>query len=337
MRAFLLERHGPPEVLRLTDRPVSPPGPGQVLVRIAAVGINYAEILSRRGLYGWTPDLPYVPGMEATGTVEAVGDGVDRTPGEAVIVATKFGAYGEYVAVDEALALPALAGFTVEENAAFAVNYATAWVSLVEMARLRPSDRVLVSPAGGGVGTAAVQIAHHHGCHVLAAAGSDEKLDRVASLGADAGVNYRRPGWESRLREAAGEGIDVAVEMVGGEVFDAAKAVLAPFGHVVVAGYASLHYRRWNPLSWWRAWRGTPRMGLREMFTRSVGMSSTHLGLLSDRSRMGRVWGELVDFVEAHRIRPQVGHVLPFEDAPEAHRLIESRESYGKVVLRVEG
>ncbi|HUP20548.1 MAG TPA: zinc-binding dehydrogenase, partial [Gemmatimonadota bacterium] len=168
-------------------------------------------------------------------------------------------------------------------------------------------------------------------------AGSDEKLARVRELGAEGIVNYRADGWEERLREAAGPGgVDIALEMVGGEVFRAAKAALAPFGRVVVVGYASLDYRWWNPRSLWRAWRDRPAMSLREMLTRSIGISSSHVGyLLPHADRVRRIWDELTAFVAEHGIRPQVGHVLPFEEAAEAHRLIESRESYGKVVLRV--
>ena len=226
-----------------------------------AVGINYAEVLSRKGMYGWAPDLPYVLGMEATGRIDSVGDGVERRPGEAVVVGMQHGAYAERLVVDESKAWPAVEGFSVEENAAFGVNYTTAWVSLVELGRLRAGDRVLISPAGGGVGTAAVQIAHHFGCYVVGAAGADPKLDRIRELGADETVNYRRPGWQKALEDAAGaEGIDIAFDMVGAEVFAAAKSVLAPFGHVVVAGYAALDYSLWNPLSWWRAWQGKPRM-----------------------------------------------------------------------------
>jgi NADPH2:quinone reductase len=308
-----------------------------VRVRVQAIGINYAEILSRKGLYGWAPSLPYVPGMEAAGVIDAVGDGVDRAPGEPVVAGMQTGAYATSFVVDERAALPAIEGFTLEENAAFPVNYITAWVGLVESARLRPSDRVLISPAGGGVGTAAVQIATHHGCFVIAAAGSDGKLERVRGIGADALVNYRADRWEERLREAAGPGgVDVALEMVGGQVFRAAKSALAPFGRIVVVGYASLDYRRWNPLSLWRAWRDRPAVSLREMLTRSIGVSSSHVGyLLPHADRVRRIWEDLVSFVGEHGVRPQVGHVLPFEEAAEAHRLIESRQSYGKVVLRV--
>jgi len=341
MRAFLLRRHGAPARLSLTDLPDPEPGPGQVRVRVEAVGLNYAEVLSRRGLYGWAPRLPYVPGMEATGRIDGVGDGVDPSRlGARVVVGTQYGAYAEAVVVGDARALPAMDAWSVEENAAFPVNWMTAWVCLMEMARLRPSDRVLISPAAGGVGTAAVLIASRFGCDVLALAGSDEKLARVRALGdlpPHAALNYRAPGWtEALAREASHRGVDVALEMVGGDVFRAATDALAPLGRVVVAGYAALDYALWNPLSWLRAWRGMPRMSLDRMLKRSNGMLSTHLGyLLKDTAVMGRLWPELVAFTSGHGIRPVVGHVLPFADMPAAHEFMESRRSYGKIVLRV--
>ena len=338
MKAVVLRRHGGPGVLRVTEVPDPRAGPGQVLVRVEAVGINYAEVLSRKGLYGWAPKRPYVLGMEAAGRIEAVGAGVEASRvGEAVVVGAKHGAYAELMAVSSAQALPAPAGWSVEERAAFPVNWMTAWVGLVEMGRLRAGDRVLISPAGGGVGTAAVQLASRHGCDVLALAGSDGKLERVRALGAADTLNYREPGWRRRLAEVTrGRGVDVALEMVGGDVFRAVRDTLAPFGRVVVAGYADLDYTLWNPASWWRAWRGIPRMGLTRMFERSNGILSTHLGyLLDDPERVSGVWARLTAFVAEHGLRPQVGHVLGFGDVAEAHRLMESRESYGKIVLRV--
>jgi NADPH:quinone reductase-like Zn-dependent oxidoreductase len=338
MKAVVLRRHGGPGALRLEQVADPVAGPGQVLVHVEAVGVNYAEVLSRKGLYGWAPKRPYVLGMEAAGRVQAVGAGVDPSRvGERVMVGAQKGGYAELVAVGAAQALRGPEGWSWEELAAFPVNWATAWVGLTEMGRMRPTDRVLVTAAGGGVGTAAVQIASRSGCEVLALAGSDAKLARVRALGASATLNYRADGWRARLAELAGpQGVDVALEMVGGDVFRAVEDTLAPFGRVVVSGYAELDYTLWNPLSWWRAWRGMPRMGLMRMLERSNGMLSTHLGyLLADPPVMARVFGELSAFVARHGLRPQVGHVLPFGQVAEAHRLMESRESYGKIVLRM--
>ena len=176
MRAVVLRRHGPAEILSLESVPDPTTGSEQVLVAVEAIGLNFAEVLSRKGLYGWSPDLPYVLGMEAVGVIEEIGDRVEgREIGERVLVASQFGSYAEKIAVTASSALPALDSYTPEENAAFGVNYMTAWVSLLEMARIRHTDRVLVTAAAGGVGTAAVQIASSFGCEVVALASSDAR------------------------------------------------------------------------------------------------------------------------------------------------------------------
>lgn len=338
MKAVLLERTGGPEVLAWRDVPDPSPGPGQVRVRVEAMGLNYAEVLSRKGLYGWAPSRPYVLGMEAAGVIDAVGPEVDRAVGERVVVGCQSGAGAERVVVPEAQALPAPSGFSLEEEAAFPVNFMTAWVALVTLGRAGAGDRVSVSPAAGGVGSAAVKLALARGCEVVALAGSREKLDRLEALGVDRTACYREDGFSGALDRVAGDGgIDVAVEMVGGPVFRAVRDRMAPFGRIVVAGYASLDYRWWDPISLIQAWRGVPRIPLKEHFTRSLGFFATHLGyLLADPPRMLGVWEELTRFVGTHDIRPEVGHVLPASRIADAHRLMESRESYGKIVLRMD-
>jgi NADPH:quinone reductase-like Zn-dependent oxidoreductase len=338
MKAIVLDRHGGPEVLRVRDVPLPEPGPGEVRVRIEAIGVNFAEVLSRRGLYGWAPPRPYTLGMEATGAIDRLGSGVEgRAPGDRVIVGAQHGAYAEAIVVPERQALPAIPGFSTEENAAFGVNFLTAWVALVEMARLRPGDRVLVTAAAGGVGTAAVRIATRSGCATVGMAGSDAKLEAIRTQGARDAVNYRRFDFEERLRDVAGEeGFDVVLEVVGGEVYRAVWPVLAPFGRVVVAGFASLDLQRWNPLSWLRTWRDLPKADIRTLAPRSHGLMATHLGyLLDDPPRLLRVWDALTAFAAAHDLRPVVGATFPFEAMPEAHRLLESRRSAGKIVVRV--
>ena len=334
----MLRRSGSPDALELADVQAPVPGPGEVAVRVEAIGINYAESLSRRGLYGWAPKRPYVPGMEAVGTIEEVGSGVlSRRVGERVLCGMQTGAYAEQVVVGAGRALPALAGYSLEENAAFGVNFLTAWVALIEMARLRPGDRTGITAAAGGVGTAAVQIAAAHGCPVVAMAGTEEKLGRVRTLGAASTVAYRAPGFRERLVAATGErGLDVVLEVVGGEVYRACLDNLAHFGRLVVAGYAGLDYTLWNPLSWWTAWRDAPRLDVRHAAVRSIGVLATHIGyLLADEERLRVVWNDLTAFTAAHGLRPVLGRTYAFEELPEAHRFMESRESVGKLVVRV--
>ena len=337
MQAVMLKRHGGPKVLHLTEIPDPTPGPGQVAVRVKTIGLNFAEVLSRKGLYGWAPKRPYVPGMEAFGEIVSLGPGAERTVGEKVIVGAKYGAYAEMMVVDQDQALPAMLGWSDEENAAFAVNYMTAWVALFKMARLRPEDTVLVQAAAGGVGTAAVQLAGRYGCTVYGTAGADDKVAMLKELGLAGAVNYRTMDFEEEIRRLTKDrGVDVVVEVVGGEVFRKSVRLLAPFGRILVVGYAGYDLKKWNPLSWYRAWRDLPRAGIVQMSEGSFGMMASHLGYLLPNADLVRaVWAELTSFVTEHGIRPVVGHVMPFGEIAEAHRLMESRRSRGKIVLRV--
>lgn len=337
MSVVVLSRHGGVDRLRTTTVPRPPPEADQVRVRVHRIGINYAEVLSRRGEYGWAPPLPYVLGMEAYGRIDAVGPQSSRQIGEPVVVGAQHGCYAEYVVVPERQALPAIAGFSPDENAAFPVNYITAWVALFEMARLRPTDRVLVQAAAGGVGTAVVQLAKRFGCTVYGTAGSDEKLALLRRLGVDHAINYRRQDFEAEVRALVGEGgIDVVVELVGGEVYRKSLRLLAPFGRIVIGGLAGVRFRRRNPFSWWSTWRALPRARLGAMARGSQGVMATHVGYLLEHPQvLARVWGELVEFVERHGIRPVVGATFGFEELAKAHELMESRRSAGKVVVRV--
>ena len=340
MKAYVLTRHGPPSVLRVSEVPAPTPGPGEVRVRLRAIGVNFAEVLSRKGLYGWAPKRPYIPGMEGAGEIEALGSGVTgRRIGEPVIVGAQHGCYAEQITVPAHQALPAIPEFTLHENAAFAVNYVTAWVSLMEMARLRPTDAVLVQAAAGGVGTAAVQLAKAFGCTVYGTAGADGKLGLLKRLGADAAINYRATDFETAVRRLTdGRGVDVVLEVVGGEVYRKSLRLLVPTGRLVVIGFASLNLQKWNPLSWWRTWRDIPRAKIGDMAVRSVGVLATHVGyLLPERERLAGVWADLLWFVKRHHIRPVVGSVFPFERLADAHALMESRRSTGKIVVEIGG
>lgn len=338
MRAIPLERSGPPSVLRVRNVPDPVAGPDEVVVRIRCIGVNFAEILSRKGEYGWAPPRPYIPGMEGSGEIESVGDGVDpRRIGERVIVAGQYGSYAERIAIRSEHALPAIEGFSMAENAAFVVNYMTAWVALVEMARLRPSDTVVVTSAAGGVGSAAVQIASGYGCHVLGAAGSPDKLETVRGLGASRAFEYE--SLEDEVRSATdGRGVDVVLELVGGDVYRSSFRSLAPFGRLVVAGFSGRpRLQRWNPLSWFRLYKAVPRPDLMQMLRRSLAIASTHIGhLLSEDGVVLPIWNELAAFTDRHGIRPVIGATFDLDSMPDAHAFIESRRSIGKVIVSVD-
>ena len=160
MKSYILRKYGAPNVLNIEDSPEPVPGTEEIRVKIEKLGLNYAEVQSRKGLYGWAPKLPYTLGMEAIGTVDMIGKSVkNKKVGEKVIVGCQYGTYAEKIVIPERQALPPINSFSDDENTAFPVNYLTAWVALMKIARLKSNDTVLIHAAAGGVGTAAVQIA----------------------------------------------------------------------------------------------------------------------------------------------------------------------------------
>ena len=335
MKAILLKKPGRPDSLKISEMADPQPGDGEVLVRLSYSGINYAEILSRKGLYGWAVKRPYILGMEGAGTIEAVGKGVstERT-GETVMVGTQFGCYADRIAVPANQAIPAVPGYDMSENAAFLVNYMTAWVSLFTLAKLQPGEKVLITAAAGGVGTAAVQLALKQGCQVFGMAGSPHKISFLESLGATA-INYREAHWFDRLREKSG-GVNVILEMVGGDIYYQSLKLLNPLGRLVIAGFASMNLKKWNPLSWWKTWREMPRVNIMDLAHRSGSVMATHLGyLLKDPDRMLAIYRQLQHFVVLNNIRPVIDQTFPLASVADAHRRIESRRSIGKVLLEI--
>ena len=336
MKAVNLTRTGKPSVLTVTDLPEPLPKKGEVRVNLEYAGINFAEILSRKGLYGWAPKRPYILGMEGSGTIDKTGEGVDATlVGKKVVVGAQYGCYSQKICVPASQAVPALDHLSMEENAALLVNYATAWVSLMELGRLQKGERVLITAAAGGVGTAAIQLATAMECKVYGLAGSDEKIKLIKSLGAQGGFNYRDAAWHQAMRNTVGK-TDLVLEMVGGDVYKRCYESLDYFGRIVVVGYASLDIKLWNPMSWWRAWRGIPRMDIMDAAERSVAVMSSHLGyLLPDQVKMQEIVGRMYAFISGKNIKPVIGEIFTLENVQQAHVLVESRRSTGKVLLKI--
>lgn len=338
MRAYVLKKTGDVGVLKISELEQPSVGLGEVRVRVQSIGLNYAEIQSRKGLYGWAPKRPYIPGMEAFGIIEEIAEDVQGLQlGMSVIAIGQYGCYAEQVVVPSAQILPAFESFSPAGNAAYAVQFMTAWVALVEVCRLRSSDRVLIQAAAGGVGTAAVILAKAHGCEIFGTASKDNKLDLIRSLGADHAINYETTDFTDFIRKTtAGQGVDVVLEVVGGEVFQKSLALLNPFGRLVVIGFASLNLNKLNPLSWWKTWKAIPRVKIDAMATGSQMVGASHLGyLLKDTKRMSRVWNDLTNFTSKYGLRPVVGHEFKFEEMAVAHALMESRKSSGKIVVHI--
>jgi len=304
MRAAVLEGVGGPEQLVVRDVPEPEAPEGSVVVDVRAVGINFADVLIRLGRYPQMPELPAVLGSEIAGELDGA-----RVVG---FVRGEGGGYAERVAVDRRWLLPLPANATFAEGAAFPMAFLTAWIPLTELVRIAFGARVLITAAAGAVGTAAVQIVRALNGTPIAAVGSEEKLELPRSLGATEAVTY----------DAIGElePVDVVFDLVGGDVFASSLALVKPMGTAIAVGYAGGLWQDVSP-TW--------------LVGRNIGVHGFYLGRLIARNPelVARAAKDVLRLWEGGAVRPIVGAEFPLEQAAEAHRLIESRQSTGKVVL----
>jgi NADPH2:quinone reductase len=302
VRAVLLRETGGPEQLQLTEVPDPEPGDGEVVVRVRAAGINFADVLVRQGRYPQPPELPTVPGSEVAGEVD----------GRRVMALPRGGGYAEAIAVDEQLVVPLPDDASFEEGAGFLLTFLTAWIPLTRQVRVGPGSVVLVHAGSGGVGSAAIQVAKHLGARVVATASTGEKREVALEQGADEAFGYDE--FAEKVRA------DVVLDPVGGEVFTQSFGVLNPLGTVIAIGFAG---------GWWEPLDPAPLVG------RNLGLQGFYLGrLMRHNPEIVRdAIGELLELWSSGAVKPLVGASFPLEQAGQAHELIESRRHVGKVVL----
>jgi NADPH:quinone reductase-like Zn-dependent oxidoreductase len=342
MRAVVITRHGPPEVLQVQELPDPPVGPGEVRIAVKAAGINFADTLARIGLYPDAPKLPCVVGYEVAGEIDAVGEGVSSVKvGDRVIAATRFNGQAELVSVPASNVLPMPEQLSFEEGAAFPVNYGTGYAALVIMGGLKPGERVLIHAAAGGVGTAATQIARGIGAEIFGTA-SPGKHDAIREQGVDHPIDYRSLDFEQEVRHiTGGEGVDVVMDALGPTSFSKDYRLLRPGGRLVMYG-ASEVQRGTGKRDIPTALRALTRMPMATMpWWKSLGVMNENKGVFGlnmlawwDREgNIDRLTEPLLKGLAKGELRPVVAEAFPFDRAPDAHRFIEERRNVGKVVL----
>jgi synaptic vesicle membrane protein VAT-1 len=341
MKAVVLTGHGGPEVLRVEDRPDPPVGPGEVRIAVKAAGINFADTMARVGLYPDAPKPPCVLGYEVSGEVESVGEGVtEHKPGDRVVAGTRFGGQASMVTVPEGQVLPLVDRLSFEQGAAIPVNYSTAYCGLFVMGGLKEGERVLVHAAAGGVGTAAVQMAHQAGAEVFGTA-SAAKHDRIRELGVDHPIDYRTQDFEQEvMRITGGEGVDVAFDAQGPRSFRKDYRVLRQGGRLIMYGLAEASEGTGRSIP--RLVGSLARMPLATMpWWKSLQVMNENKGvfglnMLSWWDREGsieRITGPLMGQIEDGGLEPIVAESFPFDRAGDAHQFIAERKNIGKVVL----
>jgi NADPH:quinone reductase len=332
MRAWVAPRYGPPAVLRLEERLDPAPGPGQALVRVRAIGLNFADCAARLGVYPRVPKPPFVPGMEVSGEVAALGQGVAGPPvGTRVGAVPLFGGHAELVVADARFLRPLPPTVDFVNGAAISVTALTADHALFTVGRLRAGERVAITAAAGGVGTMAVQMAAAAGARVLAVASTADKRALAASLGAHEVVGYE--GYRKTLRT----GVDLVLDAVGGALFRPGWKALNPDGRYVLYGFAAAVGR--SRVRRLHAGVELLRMGTllpSALVQRTRTLAGFNLSLVPHlagelQARFDRIEGMLA----AGTLKPVIGAVFPFERLPEAHALLQGRGSTGKVVVEV--
>jgi NADPH:quinone reductase-like Zn-dependent oxidoreductase len=336
MRQAVIPRYGPPDVFAIREASDPAPGAGDLRVRVRAAGVNYADILSRLGLYPDAPKPPVVVGYEIAGFVDEMGAGVTGfARGDRIVALTRFGGYSDVVVVPAAHAFRVPADLSDAEAAAIPVNYLTAALALYRMAALSPGETALIHNAGGGVGIAAAQLAHLRRATVIGTA-SAFKHAALRSFGIEHLIDYTHADVAEEVRRITkGRGVDVILDPIGGRSFTASYRMLAPLGRLIVFGLSSaVSGEQRNLWSAFRAWMSTPRFNPMSLINRNRGVFGLNLGHLWDEQRqLAPLMTMILSEIAAERLKPVVAKTFPLERVADAHRFIQQRLNIGKVVL----
>lgn len=339
MKAIEIVRTGPPKTLASVERPAPEPRPGEVLIRVFAVGVNFADCLARQGFYPEAPKRPFVPGYEVAGEIARVGAGAGGwVAGQRVVAFTEFGGYAEYAIAQPQMvrALPDHVQFT--EAAGLPVVFVTAYLALFGSGLLHPGARVLIHAAAGGLGQAAVQLALRAGMEIFGTAGSDDKVELLHRLGVQHPIDYRAADFAHEITETVGpRPLDLIVDSVGGSFIRRELKLLAPGGRLVLLGVGEMSGR--SRLSALGVVLKFPRLSTLKLLAQSravVGLNV--LQVFRGNAALARhVFDAVMELYAAGAVKPPVSTILPLAEAHRAHELLESRKSTGKIVLTVEG
>jgi NADPH:quinone reductase-like Zn-dependent oxidoreductase len=338
VRALVITKHGPPEVLQVQEWPDPEPGPGEVRVRIRAAGINFADTSARMGIYPDAPKPPCVVGYEFGGEVESLGEGVDSVSvGDRVMGGCRFGGYAELAVTSAKSVFPLPGDWSFEEGAAFPVVYGTAYAGIVRYGSLLEGERLLIQAAAGGVGIAATQMAKLVGAGEIYGTASASKHEAIRRVGVDHPIDYTTKDFSAEVRRISGEDepLDLIMDAVGGKSLKRSWSLLRPGGRLVGFGFsaASTGERR-NPVKALSALAQMPRFWSVPMMSNSkafIGLNM--LRIWDSKGSLDEFVGPLQEWIDAGKLRPVVSETFPLERGADAHRYIGERKNVGKVVL----
>ncbi|WP_226664962.1 NAD(P)H-quinone oxidoreductase [Microbulbifer aggregans] len=327
MRYIELREHGGPEVMQIAEGEKPEPAADEVLIRVVAAGVNRPDIVQRQGFYPPPPGASPILGLEVAGEVCAVGANVQRWQvGDRVCALTNGGGYAEYAVAPAAQCLPVPQGLSMVEAAALPETFFTVWSNLIHRAQLKAGEVVLIHGGSSGIGTTAIQVARSLGARVFVTAGSEEKCHACVALGAERAINYRSEDFVAVIREATDDhGADVILDMVGGKYLDRNIQLAALDGRIVNIAFLAGAKVEVNML---------PVMLKRLILTgATLRPQPPEVKARIARDLEAQMWPEIV----AGRVAPQIAAIFPLEAVAEAHRLMESSQHIGKIVLTIGG
>ena len=322
MKAISITQPGDESMLALVERPIPPPGPGEVLIQVAAAGVNRPDLLQRKGLYPPPPGASDILGLEVAGRIAAVGSGVaDHAPGDAVCALVTGGGYAEYCLAPASLCLPAPVGLSLIEAAALPETLFTVWANVFDFGRLRPGETLLVQGGTSGIGTTAIQLARLFGARVLATAGSPEKCCACESLGAEA-IPYREVDFADRvLSLTQGAGVNMILDIIGGPYLSRHLNILAPQGRLLLIALQG---------------GAKTEFSLAPLLMKRLTLAGSTLRSrpLEEKSHLAaairvQVWPR----IESGEFRPVIDSTFPLSAAAQAHARMQSGQHIGKLIL----
>jgi putative PIG3 family NAD(P)H quinone oxidoreductase len=326
MRFIDLPSHGGPEVMRLSQAPLPKPAKGEILVKVEAAGVNRPDVAQRQGIYPPPKDASPILGLEIAGEVVALGEGVDEfKPGDKVCALANGGGYAEYCTVPAGQALPFPKGYDAVKAAALPETFFTVWANLFQMAGLTEGESVLIHGGTSGIGTTAIQLARAFGADVYATAGSAEKCEACVKLGAKRAINYRDEDFAAVIKaETDGKGVDVVLDMIGAAYFEKNITALAKDGCLSIIAFLGGAVAE--------------KVDLRPIMVKRLTVTgSTMRPRTADEKRAIR--DELIEqvwpLIESGKVSPVINKVFTLDEVAEAHRLMESSNHIGKIVIRV--
>jgi NADPH2:quinone reductase len=321
MRVIEISKPGGPEVLVLAERPVPEPGPNEVLIRVAAAGVNRPDVLQRMGLYPPPPGASDIPGLEAAGVIERTGVGVTAwKPGDEVCALLTGGGYAEYALAHEGSVLPVPKGVSLIDAAGLPETFFTVWANVFDDAQLRPGETLLVHGGTSGIGVTAITLSRAMGAKVHATASSEDKLAAIRALGADAAFDYRKDGWETEIASLGGA--DVVLDMAGGDFVKRNMAAMNPGGR-----HVSIAMLRGN----------TGEIDIFQMMRKRLRFSGSTMKIRSfeEKARLAAALREKVwPLFAAGALKPVTDRVFPLAEAADAHRRMEAGRHIGKIILK---